>query len=235
MGINNKKKSKKVPHKIQFLMLRAKRRDLILLLGLWSVACIAVFVVGWFILSRPSPGAGPGQGSADRPRIYTVEHTEVTSLKQYPLAEAAAQKWAADAQLISANTSWPEILSLAQVGEPTPWSYHFYSPAQKNLLLVIVDPGGGVTTIEHRVNMSLPRPPIQADTWLVDSPTALAIWLDYAGDSMLQTSPGFELMIQLRQEATGPVWAVVGLDKRTGNIHGVRIDAHNGAATITGS
>lgn len=172
------------------------------------------------------PTATPGPAPT-----HTVTYVQVTGLTQYPLAEAAASGWAADARLVSANADWPQVISLDQIGTPTEWTYRFYSPEKKRLFFAIVSPAGQVQTIEHAIEVTLPPRTLDLETWSVDSPAALAIWLDYGGSQLLRTNPGLELVIQLRSigATSRPVWMVVGLDERTQNVHVTAVDAGEGA------
>lgn len=215
---------------------RTRRRDLIILIGLLSLACISSMVVAIFILSRqqaaealPLTASGPVQPT------HTVAYTQVTGLNGYTQAKTAAQSWAEDAQLVSANTTWPKIITVEQVGEPTSWTYRFYSPAKARLFFVTVAPDGQVETIEHQAQVSLPPGPIAPDSWLIDSPTALAIWLDNGGETVLRNNPGLEMVIQLRSvnNSPNPVWLVVGLNNQTEEIHAVVIDANQGIVIAT--
>lgn len=206
------------------------------------LACLSVLVVALLIIrAEPGtanrPGTVPGATGTPGPRpTHTVSFVQITGLSQFRLAEPAARNWAADAQLASASASWSQVLSKDQVGAPAEWTYRFYSPARQRLLFVLVQPDGQLTTIEHVVKVTLPPPPIPAGSWLLDSPAALAIWLDYGGDKMLQTNPGLEVLVQLRATTTSPnpVWVVVGADDRTQSMHLVAVDAAEGVVTATG-
>lgn len=156
-------------------------------------------------------------------------------MKQYPPVRAAAQAWAADAQLVSANADWPKVVDKSYVGEPTLWTYRFYSPAKARLLFVTITPEGQIETIEHVAPVTLPPRPIAADNWAIDSSTALAIWLDNGGAGVLGNNPGMEIMIQLRSvnNNPNPVWMVIGLNNQTQEIHTAIIDAYQGVVTAS--
>lgn len=217
---------------------RIRRRDLILLAGAMSLACLSALIVLWLIwpdrplgvevAPTPSPTPGP------RP-TYTVAYAQVTGLSQYPPAEAAARQWSSDAQLVGANANWPELISRDQLGLPGEWNYRFYSPQKERLFNVIVQPDGQVASFEHRVRITLPPPPLDRGAWMLDSPAALAIWLDYGGAEMMRTRPGLEVLIQLRHlnNYPEPVWMVVGSDKNTQEIYMVVIDAKEGRVVVT--
>lgn len=214
------------------------RRDLILLSGVLALACVSVLTVTFLVLRyQPAAGVTPQAAAVTPPGpqpTHTVSFVQVTGLSQYTLVNAAAQSWAGDAQLISANATWPKVISREQVGEPTTWTYRFYSPAKARLFFALVSPEGEIETIEHVVPVTLPPTPIETDGWLIDSPAALAIWLDNGGAKVLGSNPGLEMVIQLRRVANNPnpVWLVAGLNNQTEQIHTVSIDANQGLVTM---
>jgi hypothetical protein len=193
-----------------------------------------------FLVLRYQPAAEPvpvtaAAGAPGPQPTHTVTYVQVTGLGQYQPAKAAAQSWAADAQLISANATWPKVISKDKVGEPTLWTYHFFSPTKQRLFFVNIDPAGQVETIEHVVPVTQPPVPIAADSWVIDSPAALAIWLDNGGAKMVGSNPGLEMLVQLRtiNNNPNPVWLVVGLNNQTEEVHTVVIDANQGILTLT--
>jgi hypothetical protein len=190
-----------------------------------------------FLLLRYQTQVGPtALVSTPGPQpTHTVTYVQVTGLSQYQPAQAAAQVWAEDAQLAGANATWPKILTKEQIGEPTTWTYRFYSPAKKRLFFVTVEPDGRTEAIEHAIEVTLPPRPLATDGWATDSSAALAIWLDYGGEKMLRNNPGLELLIQLRSVSNNPnpVWMVVGLNNQTQQTHAVLIDANQGIVTTT--
>ncbi|NJN95915.1 MAG: hypothetical protein HC875_18305 [Anaerolineales bacterium] len=214
------------------------RRDLILLTGAMALACVSVLTVIFLVLRYQSASpATPQAAVVTQPGplpTHTVTFAQVTGLSQYTLVSAAAQSWAGDAQLISANATWPKVIGREQVGEPTTWTYRFYSPAKERLFLTLVSPEGELETIEHVAPVTLPPTPIETDSWLIDSPAALAIWLDNGGAKVLGSNPGLEMVIQLRRVPNNPnpVWLVAGLNNQTEQIHTVSIDANQGLVTM---
>ncbi|MCB0209906.1 MAG: hypothetical protein KDJ52_11275 [Anaerolineae bacterium] len=233
----NKNKMQSKPRLLQKL----RRRDIILLTGLSSFACFVVIVVALLILRFQPVDSNPQTQQSTRvptvPAVHTVTFTQVTGLNQFQPAWEAGQAWAADAQLMAASAHWPSVLSVSQVGEPTQWSYRFYSPSLRRLLIVKVEPDNRLTTVEHVGTITLPPPALNADDWLIDSSAALATWLDYGGSELLRRNPGLEILIQLRtiNNYPGTVWMVIGLDKRTQDILVVVIDASEGTVISTDS
>ncbi len=223
------------------MLQQIRRRDLILLLGAISLACVSLITVVLFVLRTQPPQqstAGTLQEATSTPGpapTHTISFVQITGLGQYPIAERAAKSWSEDAQLVSANANWPQILNKEQVGEPTTWNYRFYSPEERRLFFAFVAPDGQIQTIEHQVPITLPPKIIQLDDWSLDSGAALGLWLDYGGDELVRTNPGLELVVQLRttNRSPNPVWMVVGWDERTNDLHIIAVDATAGGVVTT--
>lgn len=83
--------------------------------------------------------------------------------------------------------------------------------------------------------ITLPPDVLDATEWRIDSPAALARWLDHGGAELVRRNPGLEVLIQLRSLSRHPepVWMVTGSDKRTQDIHVVVIDASSGQVVPT--
>lgn len=213
------------------MLQKIRRRDLIILTGLFSLAGITVIVMGLLIMRDANAYRTEGTTPVSQPKpTHTVAFREITGLKQYQLAKEAALAWSADAQLIAASTTWPRVISLEQVGEPSEWTYHFYSPSKARKLFVIVQPDNQLEVIQHAVIVTLPPNIILSDKWLLDSPEALAIWLDNGGRQLIGRNPGSEIVIQLRgdKHSFEPVWLVVGLSHQTNETASLVIDAATG-------
>ena len=231
--------NRKPAHK-PFILQRVRRQDLILLTGVLSLACLSVITAGLLIL-RYQPVSGGQQIAGDvtpgpQP-THTVTYVQVTGLSQYALAEVEARAWAADAQLVSASAHWPRVINKDQVGEPGPWTYRFYSPGRERLFMVKVEPDGQIRAFEHVVQITLPPLLLATDVWSIDSPAALAIWLDGGGAELVRRNPGLEVLIQLRtlNNYPAPVWMVIGVDKRTQDMHMMVIDAGEGTVVSINS
>ena len=212
-----------------------------MLTGLISFLCFSAITVGLLVLRYRPPTVQPPFSTPIRPAgpapTHTVTHVQVTGLSQYPLAEAEARHWSADAQLISASANWPNVINQEQIGQPGQWTYRFYSPGKERLFIVKVEADGQTQTVEHVVQITLPPPALQVSDWLIDSPAALARWLDYGGADLVRRNPGLEVFVQLRalDNHPNPVWAVIGADKRTQDILTVVIDTNDGAVLATTS
>jgi hypothetical protein len=205
----------------------------------FSLACFSLIVVGFLILRyqtsyQPPAAAAPESTPGPQP-THTVSYVQITGLGQYQQANAEAQAWAADAQLVAASAHWPRVIYEDQIGEPGEWTYRFYSPEKQRLFNTKVRPDGSIFSFEHVVMITLAPPLLDTGEWSIDSPAALSTWLDYGGAELVRRNPGLEILIQLRSlpNHPAPVWSVIGSDKRTQDIHIVIIDANTGDVVST--
>lgn len=213
--------------------MRLKRRDLTILLVAWLV--VAVGILTAMILLWPfGELSTPGQ-AAVAPTVaptYTVEFSQVTARSLYPQAEAAARAWQADAELAGVATNWAQT-AVNLVGNPTTWTFRFYSPLQRRLFLVSVTPDGQVTGVPHFQTQTSPPAVIDVAAWQIDAPDAVAAWLDNGGGSFLGQHPGVEVLAQLSADETRggqPLWTVVGLGETPDEYWVVLVDANTGQA-----
>ncbi|MBN1218578.1 MAG: hypothetical protein JXM69_06610 [Anaerolineae bacterium] len=222
-----------------FFMQRLRRQDLILLTGVLSLACFSVITVGLLLLryqqSLASPTAANPASIPEPQATHTVAFVQITGLGQYSPVEAEARAWAGDAQLVAAHANWPQVFYQDQLGQPGQWTYRFYSPERQRLLLVKIEPDGRTRAFEHRETVTLPPDTLDSTAWSIDSPAALARWLDGGGAALIERNPGLEVLIQLRSLSRypHPVWMVTGSDKRTQDILVVVIDASDGQMVPT--
>lgn len=211
-------------------MIKLRRRDFLLLFVAWVFVAVAVAAVFVALRSRGSEAA-----SAPRPApTYTVTFTQATARSLYPAAEALALAWQADAQLVSLTATWRGT-AVNLVGQPTEWSFRFYSSSWRHYYFVTVKPDGQAWGVEHARKVDLPPPLIPLEAWQVDSVEALASWLDYGGGAMLGAKPGIEVSAQLNVPSQGadPTWAVVGYDTLYNDYLTVVVHADSGEVIQT--
>jgi hypothetical protein len=218
-------------------MMGLNRRDVTLLLGIWGVVAVSVaavlIVLGTMSQQTPVPGA-PAATPTLVP-IYTPAASQQTARRQYAQAEAVAKGWREDAQLLSCRASW-EQTAINLVGRPVEWTFRFYSPQSKRLYFVIVEPGGEVKAIQHAQPIDQAPPVLRIEDWQLDSPAALANWLNIGGGSFLGSHAGGTVTAQLNVRAQGqpPQWTVVGFDRNTDETLVATVDAVHGATAIAG-
>ena len=213
-------------------MSKLKRRELFVLAALWvAVGSLICGVTVWFLVSRPAAPTAFGEVAATPTPVptYTVPFVEVTARRLYPAAEALARAWEPDAQLAGANAGW-SATGLDRLGDPTDWSFRFYSPSRSRLYFVGVSSNGQAAGAEHFKKETSPPPTINVEAWAVDSPEAIAHWLDNAGGALLGQNPAMEVSIQLGVDpASGrPVWIIAGFDSSGGQSLAVKVDATTG-------
>jgi hypothetical protein len=117
------------------------------------------------------------------------------------------------------------------------WTFRFYSAQSKRLYFVIVEPGGEVKAIQHVRPVDQAPPILRLEDWQLDSPAALANWLNIGGGSYLGSHAGATVTAQLSVRAHGqpPQWTVAGYDRNTDETFTVTVDAVHGATAIAGA
>jgi hypothetical protein len=213
--------------------MRLKRRDLVILVAAWLVAALGI-VTAVILLWPSGELSRPSLPTTIAPTVaptYTVEYTQVTARSLYPQAETTAREWQADVQLAGIATNWPQT-AVNLVGNPTSWTFRFYSPSQGRLYLASVTPDGQVTGMPHFRTQTSPPTVIDVEAWQVDAPDAVAVWLDNGGGSFLGQHPGIEVLAQLSaDEISGrPTWTIVGLGEAPDEYWVILVDANTGQA-----
>ena len=214
------------------------RRDIFLLIVI--SATLGLLALGALIALRDiRPATAP---SSDQPELtvtstlvpaYTPAPSEVTATTLYPLAQEKASGWRQDAQLVSCRGTW-EQTAINLVGNPIEWDYRFYSAQAKLLYFVTVSPDGRVNGTQHLGSVNRPPPALPVDGWQVDSPAALANWLNAGGGQFLGSRPGIEVVAQLtvRSADAHPEWTLVGYDRSTEDYFSVAIGALTGDTAV---
>lgn len=213
-----------------------KRRDIFILILVWAGAGLLVLIAGFLYLAqsqgRPltttaveAPAPAP-----TLPNTFQVTFAENTALQLYPIAEAAARSWQADARLVSAEATW-RTTAIDQVGKPTPWSFRFYSVAARRSYFVTILPDGQVNARQHF--LTEPNPPglLPAQRWAVDSNQAIAAWLNAGGGAFLGENPGLEVsaILSYQRAGDGLFWHVTGLNQKNETLVSTTVDAQSGA------
>jgi len=208
------------------MKLNLRRRDLILIASFWMVGCALLAGVVYFGVWRTQPD--PFSGNILRPQAtFTVVYNEVTAHKAQELAfDHARSRWQADAQLIAVTSTW-ESAELRAIGQPTAWTYRFYSPSARRMFFVTITPEGEVIGTLHTERLYQDRQTIPLENWQVDSPEALSTWLNYGGSTMLSAMPGIQVVAQLQVSTPeSPLtWIIAGYDRASQHYHSIFIDA----------
>lgn len=212
-----------------------KRRDIFILILVWSTAGLLVLIAIFLYLAqtqRTQEGPAPVEALAvpTLPADYQVNYNEYTALNLYPLAEAAARQWQTDVQLVSVEATW-NTTAIDKVGNPTPWTFRFYSPSAERTYFVIALPDGRINARQHFLPEPDSPPLVPVPRWTVDSNQAISVWLNAGGGRFLGENPGMEVSAILRyQDAVGtPLWEVNGLTQDHQIPVVVTVDAQSGA------
>lgn len=210
------------------MKIKLSRREIIIIAAFWLVGCLLMGVVAYLIVYQTP--AGPGAGSVTAPQAtYTLTHTQITAKSMYPATAGTLSLWADDAQLYSVTATWPKT-ELNMVGEAAAWTYRYYSPEQKRLFFITVNPDGVATGTSHGERVYNAPLSVPAEAWQVDSSTALNTWLNYGGAAMLAAMPGTQVVIQLQVSTPAEplTWTIAGFDQVTKQYHTVSVNAQNG-------
>lgn len=210
------------------MKLKLKRRDLILIGSFWLVGCALMLAVIYFGVLQGQPQTGAAH--ALRPQAtFTVVYNQVTARKFQEMAtERARTIWRDDAQLMAVMSTW-ENTELNQVGQPSSWTYRFYSPGARRMFFVTVTEAGELIGTLHGEYMYNQPQTVSPEAWVMDSPEAISSWLNYGGATMLAAMPGIQVVAQLqvRNEDSPLTWTVAGYDKVSQNYHTIFIDAQS--------
>jgi hypothetical protein len=210
------------------MRLKLRRRELILIASFWLAGCALLGAVFYFgVLQSPSTAS---TANILRPQAtFTVVYNQVTARSSQEVAFAQARDlWQEDAQLMAVMSTW-ESTNLESVGQPTTWTYRFYSPSTRRLFFVTVTPEGELIGTLHGERLYNAPQPIPLEDWAMDSPEALSAWLNYGGATMLAAMPGIQVVAQLqvRSQDSPLTWTIAGYDRVSQNYHSIFIDAKN--------
>ena len=203
-----------------------RRRDIFLIGSLWLIGIMLLGLAFYF-------GVRQGNASTSAEIVFTPEtnvtvvYTDFTAqTSQVRALEHARQIWTEDAELMAVSSTW-EQTDMNQVGQPSPWTYRFYSPSQRRLFFVTVTPEGEIIGTLHGEILYKNPPWIPLEDWSIDSSEAINIWLNHGGATMLEGIPGIQVVAQLqvRSEDSPLTWTVAGYDRVSQNYHTVFIDA----------
>ena len=210
------------------MKLNLRRRDIVLIGGFWLIGCALLGTVLYFAVWQEQPPLEVG--NVLRPQAtFTVVYNEVTAHNSQAQAlEYAQSRWQADAQLMAVTSTWSQT-ELHAVGEPTSWTYRYYSPSTKRMFFVTITPDGNAIGTLHTERPFVTPPFISAENWQVDSPEAISAWLNFGGSTMIAAMPGIQVVAQLqvKEADSPPTWIVAGFDRATQNYLSVSIDANS--------
>jgi endonuclease/exonuclease/phosphatase (EEP) superfamily protein YafD len=210
------------------MRLKLRRREIILIGSFWLLGCALLAIVVYFGVLQSQ-----AQPLADKDFLpqatYTVVYNQTTAQSAQELAFDQVRKlWQEDAQLMAVRSTW-EQTELNAVGQPSPWTYRFYSPTARQMFFITITPEGEVLGTLHTEQIFDPPKSIRMEDWVMDSSEALNIWLNYGGATMLAAMPGIQVVAQLKvNSASSPLtWTIAGYDQVSQNFLSVFIDARS--------
>lgn len=180
-----------------------------LILGSLTLVTVALFVALIYVLLIAPPGTSVPV--SPRQKTYAVPVAAVTARSAFALAQEAALKWREDAYLTSVSASWPRA-TVEAFRQPVPWTCQFYSPSAGKVNIISVE---GEEARPFRQSYAPYRlSAITLEAWPVDSPQALAGWLNAGGGRFLRTHTLVDVHAALRydKKVDRVVWYVTGLN-----------------------
>lgn len=194
---------------------------------LWGLALISGLLTACLPLSASGkPPSAPGPP----PQAPGM----VTAREAYLLAERVGKDWRADAVLASATAAWYRPAPEELLQGKTTWAFYFSSPSlpstPKATLFIVAVEGESATGVRE-TQSQLPFSPTRYSEWRVDSPHALATFLEKGGRDFLAQHRGADVHVRLStpQENISPVWMISALDSRSRASLVVQMDAKTGA------
>lgn len=212
--------------------LRLKRSEILLIAGFWLVGCALLSIVFYYALQQGQPPESltlSNQGTYVPQAAHTLEHTRVTARSLEDLATSKALSWNSDAALVGVVSNWEEA-RLGSVGQPSAWTYRYYSPSNRRVFFVTVTPEGDVTGTSHAERIYSAPHIIDREGWQVDSATAVNIWINHTGAEMLNRLSDNLVVAKLATPRQNEplTWTVSGYDLVTKNYHTIFINAATG-------
>ncbi|OQY48164.1 MAG: hypothetical protein B6242_03235 [Anaerolineaceae bacterium 4572_78] len=209
------------------MKLNLRRTEIILILGFWLVGCALLGIV--LLLSYQQQKIKRDVGTPEAIHVplatYTVVHTQITAKSQQTVALEKVALWHDDAVLVSVASNWDKT-NIDTVGQPSTWTYRYYSHGHKRLFFVTVTADGQATGISHIERIYNRPETIKATNW-IDSSEAVNIWLNYGGAIMMRSFPDIQVVAQLKIISKGGTleWTVAGFDDISKKYHTIYINA----------
>lgn len=190
----------------------------------------------WFRNDRTAVSV-PGSNSATiiAERADDIAPTSVYNGRSAIVAYASAQKtaaaWQPDAQLITAQATWPQGSTADQLRQgETSWGFTFYSPAAQQVAVfsVVEDEAALISQGDHQQT----EPLLSASGWNLDSQDAIETFLAGGGNTFLADSGVATLTMALLAndvEGNGRLeWQLSLFSLQTGQAFTMRLDATSG-------
>ena len=199
-----------------------KFKLLIVILGAMLIAvygALAVLIVGFSGPASPESTPTSEGGAGEGP---------LTAREAYALAVSEAQNWREDAQLVSATASWANVGSEEQLAEDVAWGFTFLSQQSAETQILSVTRVGAERAREMRSTSAVRAADVAS--WQVDSPQALALFLEHGGRDFLSQHPGATITLRLgpEEESSRLVWLAIGIQSADKSTMVLKVDASTG-------
>lgn len=205
-----------------------KRRDILILLGIWAAGCVMVAVLlGLFYAN--SVAEVPAQPRPVATFVIPFEEKN-TAKSAYLLALQEAQNWQSDVQMVAVSTHWSEA-TIQDLGKAAVWDFRFFSAARNRVFFGVVDlDNQQVIGRAHLFKLKSTVSLIDPASWVIDSDEAITIWANNGGGVFLENFAGSRVEVLLRQppERTAPVWDIIGISGDQSQLFYLAIDASTG-------
>jgi hypothetical protein len=162
------------------------------------------------------------QGRPDHP-VNNSLVSDMTAKRAHGLAQPAAERWAADARLVTVQTVWQPGSDFA--GGEASWSLTFYSPQQRATALFTVVNGQIAQLSSRETGQALET--AGADDWQVDSPVVTELVLASGGREFMASQGDSSLVLTLSL-VDSPTWTAILVSQETRRNLGIVIDAGSG-------
>ena len=199
-----------------------KFKLLIVILGAMLIAVygtLAILIIGFS--GNAPPGSTPTSDSS-------TGEGPLTAREAYALALSEARNWQDDAQLVSATASWANVGSEEQLAEDVAWGFTFLSGQSAETQILSVTRVGAERVREMRSTSAMRAADVAS--WQVDSPQALALFLEHGGRDFLNQHPGATISLRLgpEEESSRLVWLAMGIQSADKSTMVLEVDASTG-------
>ncbi len=215
------------------------------ILGIVLVVLLVVVAVlsltFWFRNDRTAvPAAAANSATIIAQRADDIAPTPQYDGRSAIVAYAAAQNealaWQSDAQLLTAQATWPQGATAAQLlkGEES-WGFTFYSPSAERIAVfsVVEDEVSLVSEGDHQQT----DPLLSASGWNLDSQEAVSTFLQHGGNTFLAEQGVSTMTMALLAsdtEGNGRLeWQISLFSLQSGQALTMRLDATSGEVLAT--
>ena len=166
----------------------------------------------------------------------TPQYEGRSAIVAYAAAQNSAKDWQSDAQLLTAQATWPQGSTAQQLlkGEES-WGFTFYSPSAQRIAVfsVVEDNAALVSEGDHQQT----DPLLSASGWNLDSQDAIKIFLAEGGNTFLAAQGVSTMTMALMAsdgEANGRLeWQLSLFSLQSGQAFTMRLDATSGEVLST--